>query len=305
MNYFKIPFLNPFKFVPSTKTPGIHFDDRWACEQIRSWEMNVRYRQKWNKADVTKLQCESSLVPDVLKIYNVYNLAAPAKTIAWIAMADVSAGAKVYELLFDISDLPDGIYALYVRATFGPFDKAAVSEPIHSKVSWPDTSLFNYKNSYNDHDVAFTTGISFNFRCEAAVMDMDPRRENVSFISQTRNSKLISSTPFREWHLWIASAPGVAPYITDIINRIFGCDYVLIDNKQFTAKEGVDGTIGRQKGYPLVGFIMDILESDNAESLEMSDVSVLAPGLVTTYNIETGFFGPGSVVPVTEVLENG
>jgi len=55
-NYLNIAKVLPFKFYKNTPTPGIHFDDDWACNQIRNWEKRVYYAQKWLRAYTTKLQ---------------------------------------------------------------------------------------------------------------------------------------------------------------------------------------------------------------------------------------------------------
>lgn len=300
MNHSKIPFALPFKFVRSTPTPGIHFDDSWACEQVKSFETKAIYRQKWKRTDTTPLQVESSINPDTLKIYN--SLGVQVKAIPWAA---VYAGINytIYQATFDISDLPEGVYYAYHRVTAGAIEWKYITEAIHSKDSWPNTLLISYKNSFNDFDVAWTTGIEMKFRCEAGIMDFDPKRERSDYINQVYDTTTLKATPYREFVLYIGTAPGVAPYITDILNRIFCCNYIDIQGMLFQAKSGAEGKTNRVKGYPLVGWSQDIVPAKNAQSLEDSDTTPLAPGLVSAYNIETTFFGPGSLVPVIDVEE--
>jgi hypothetical protein len=301
MNHLKIPLVLPFKFIPDTNgEPGVHFDDNWASTQIRSHEMQVRYLQKWNKADTTKLQIESSLPPANLKVMGVDGLT--KKELAWTAVV-IGVSYKIYELVFDISDLPEGIYFLYLRVAFLSIEWAAISEPIHMKDKWKRTMLFKYKNSYNDWDTAFTTGAEFAFRCEADIppAKMEPQRVRNTSISQTRNVKTLSATPYRVYKLEIAEPRGVAPWVMDLLNRIFACDHVTIEGKRYETDADAKWEHKNIEGYPLVGGSIDLVDGRNLSSLNFADTSELAPGIIVAYNIETAFFGPGTLVPITEV----
>jgi len=297
-NQFKIPKLNPFWFVPNTASPGIHFDDSWACEQIKSWERQVHYKQKWKKSDTTKLQIRSSLAPDTLKVYDINGVV--VKTIAWTAVVN-AVNYKVYELTFDISDKPEGTYFIYMRATFGSIDWASVSEPIHSKTSWPDTILITYKNSYNKDDVTFTTGVEFKFRLEAAIMDMNPERDRSAFVDQTHDVFNIYGTPYETFQLEVGKAPGVAPYILSILNRIFTCDYINIENRLYQSNDGSKVEMNRIKGYPLVGGKIEIIPAQNRTSLEFNDTTEPQLAIVTAYQMETNFFAGHVEVEVIDV----
>mgnify|MGYP000847628619 CR=1 FL=1 len=301
-NHFKIPLLWPFKMVPATTTPGIHFDDAWACEQIKSFEAKAYYRQKWVKTETTKLQIESSLAPEPLKVYKTDGTV--AKSIAWTAV-HTEISYKIYECTFDISDLAEGIYYIYQQVTFGSIDWKTISEAIHSKTNWPGTLKFTYKNSFNKDDVAWTTGLQMSFRCEAGIMDFTPEAEITAYVNQTRDARVLDGTPFRTFKLYIGEAAGVAPYIVDIINRIFSCDYVSIEGMQYAREGNAKVEVTRVKGYPLIGASLEITPASNAQSLAFADTTPLAPGVVLHYNMETAFFGPGSLVPVIDVEEQG
>lgn len=301
-NHVNFPFLLPFKFVPRSINPGVHFDDRWQCESILSFQKPAYYKQKWVKTDTTKLQIESTIAPAALKVYNAS--AQVVKTIAWTEVF-AAANYKIYELTFDISDLPDGVYWIYQQVTILAINWEALSEPIHSKASWPNTMLITYKNSFNKDGVAWTTGLQMSFRVEAAIMDMEPDAEITSYINQTRDTTVLDGTPFRKYKLYIGEAPGVSPYITDILNRIFVCDYVSIEGKRYTRESGAKLEISRQKNYPLVGASLEIVEATNQDGLQFSETTPLAPGIVIAYNMQTAFFGPGALVPVADMEEQG
>ena len=301
-NHVNFPFLLPFKLVPRTTTPGMHFDDRWQSESILPFQKTAYYRQKWVKSDTTKLQIESTIAPEGLKVYNESRVV--VKTIAW-TLVFTGPNYNIYELTFDISDLPEGLYWLYQQVTLLSINWEAISEPIHSKTAWPNTMLITYKNSFNKDGVAWTTGLQMSFRVEAAIMDMNPEAEVTSYINQTRDTMVLDGTPFRTYKLYIGEAPGVSPYIMDLLNRIFVCDYIIIEGKRYSRESGSKWEISRQKNYPLIAGSLEIVEATNTDGLQFSETTPLAPGIVIAYNIETAFFGPGSLVPVADVEEQG
>jgi hypothetical protein len=300
-NHFNIPLLWPFKMVPSTDTPGMHFDDDWHSEQIRDWEMKMYYQQKWETADTTKLQIESSIAPETLKVLDRHG--AIVKTFTWTAVL-TETYYKIYETTFDISDLDEGVYYLHQQVTFGALDWNYVSEPISMKAEWPRTLLFTFSNSFNDQDIAWTANdLEMKFRCEADIQEPDFPRDRAAYVNQTRNITNLSGIPYRTFKLVIGDAPGVAPYVVDILNRIFCCDSIDIEGLAYQSDEGSKWEINRIKGIPTIGASIDIAPEVNKTSQQSSDTTPLAPGIVMAYNIETAFFGPGSLVPVVDIEE--
>lgn len=305
MNHFKLPLVSPFKFIPlNDGEQGYHFDENLSCHQIRRNQMKVKYQQKWERLDTTQLQCESSIAPNDLILYN--SSFQVVKTFAWDAIVDLLS-YKVYQTTYDVTDVPtDGIYFLYQRVNLLGIDWHALSEPIYIKDKWKDTLKIKYKHSFNDYDVMFTTGIEFLFRCECDIPpnEIEFKRDTTEYINQTRNIYLLNGIPYRILNFNIANEPGVAPWVIDLLNRIFCCDSLVIQNRKFVAKPGSDIEMTKVKSYPLVGGTQDLLEAQNSYSLEFANTEPLAAGIVTAYEIETDFFGPGSIVPVTEVEEN-
>lgn len=300
MNHFKIPFLSPFKFVPATSSPGVHFDDAWACEQIKSFEKQAFYKQKWVKADTTPLQVESSIAPETLKLYDSNGVV--VKTFSWTEKY-AAVDYKIYETTFDVSDMAEGIYYLLQQVTIGAINWKAITEPVHVKTAWPNTMLFRYYNSYNRDDVAWTTGLQMQFRCEAGIMDFNPEAEITDYINQSHDREIIDGVPSRSFKLYIGDERGVAPWVVDLLNRIFLCDFVAIEEKEYCRAGKWE--IVRQKNYPLIGASMEIVPGQNLTSLEFADTTPLAPGIVMAYSFETGFFGEGPTVPIIEVEEYG
>lgn len=300
-NYLNIPRCSPFRFLPVTGTAGINFDSDWAYNLIKSFETKTYYYQKWQRGDSTPLQISCTILPGNIQVYDCNKKV--VKTISFTPVAVAGTlGFTVYEAIINLDSLPDdGVYYLYIKAELLSVLFEAISEPIYLKSVHDNTLLFTYRNSFNDFGVYFTTGIQYNFRCEAGVMDFQPERERFSYVDQIHNITTLSSTPFRKYKLYIGDAKGVSPYILDILNRIFSCDFVSIGDLQYETTEGSQFEVNRVKGYPLYGASIEVTEARNLSSLQLNTESPITPGIVTAYGIETDFFGDGADIYITEV----
>jgi hypothetical protein len=300
-SHFKLPFINPFRFVKYGVEDAVHFDDDWSCSLRAHYERDVRYKQKWVKSKTTKLQCESSIYPDNLIVYNVNR--AVVYNYMWTPVF-VGVNYTIYECEVDFSSLADGVYFLYQFVGFNTsLEWELISEPIDVRASWSNTLQITYKHSYNDYDVAWTTGIEMLFIIEAGIKELTPERDRTAHISQTADVTTLWGVPSRSFKLLVGLAPGVAEWVIDLLNRIFLCDYISINGMRYQNPEGAKWEIQRVKGYPLVGAQIDIVPEFNNMSHEFADATEIAAGIVTAYNIETAFFGPGALVPITDIEE--
>lgn len=305
-NYLNIPFLSPFKWVPHTLTPGIHFDANWAYQQIKSWELKRGYYQKWKRSITTKIQITATIPPDDVKVYDINQQL--IKTFVW-TIAGVGVGnEKCYETTVDFTDVAnDGVYFMYQKNTLLSVNFEAITEPILLKDNHSNLLLFSYKNSFNAHGMVWTTNIEQHFMCEAAVCDFNPDGDRNTFVDQVHNVKTLSGFPFRTFKLEVGEAPGVAPWVIDLLNRIFYCDRVILGEPggpvgiQYERPEGSKWDISRIRGYPLIGGRTDILPAQNVDSLQFIDVDPIAPGIIVAYNLDQGLFGTTTnIVHITD-----
>lgn len=309
INYVKIPLVSPFKFVPSVADAGQHFDDDWACRRIKDFERQKYYAQKWPRDRTSKFQITSTIAPEDLFVLDTNGEV--VKNLAWTLVASGATSYNFYEVEVDLSDLPEGRYFLYLVATLLSFNKEALSEPIDSKDSHSNLMEFKYKNSFNDFGVAWTANdIEMTFYCEAGITNFSPDRDRTSFINQSKNVDTLKATPGRTFRLTVGEAGGVAEWVIDLLNRIWCCDSIKLAHppnwvqKAYQSTEGSKWEITRVKGYPLIGGELEIAEQFNNDSMEMSDTAELTPGFVTSFNIETAFFGPGATVPIEDLESN-
>lgn len=281
-----------------TDTVNVHFDGNYFEKNIKPFETNVCYFQKWNLADTTLLQITSTITPSPLTI-NKNGVV--VKSIAFANVGTVALGVIVFEALVDFAGLAEGIYQVAVKGTLMSNSFEYLSEPIHLKVKHANTMLFTAYNSYNDFDVVFTTNYKLAFRCEAGIMDFNPERDRASFTDEVHYIKTLSAVPFRQYKLYIGEAAGVAPWVVDTLNRLFCCNHVEIDGLQYETNEGAKWEISRQKGYPSIGASIEITEAKNLYS-NQSASGFTSPGIVTAYDLDTNFFGASpSVVHVLDI----
>lgn len=311
-NIFEISYLSPLKAYPATSTPGVHFDDDWFHNQIKDWERNVRYYQKWQNSDIIPVQVISSIQPVTIKLYKCDKTIEPsAGQILTLISWDAANSKGVYHGNLDLTSVPPGIYWPVFEASFLTITFRYMCEPIQVKAVHKNTSLFKYKNSLNDFGIIFHGIVDataqpyqpeFIFRCEAAVMNFTPDRDRTAYRDQILNTTTLYAIPFGQFELLVATATGVAPWVVDLLNRIFCCDHVLINNKQFETPEGSKWEITRVKGYPLIGAKIDLVEANNRSSAQITTEDVPAGGVIVAYDIETDAFGtftnPASANPV-------
>lgn len=304
-NYLNIPFLTPFKFVPHSTTPGIHFDDSWSYEQIKSWQMKRGYFQKWKRSITTKIQITTTIPPDNLKVYDKNQQL--IKQFVWAVVGVGVGDERAYETTVDFTDVAtDGVYFLYQKNELLSIKFEAITEPILLADDHSNLLLFSYKNSFNDHGVIWTTGIEMKFMCEAAIVDYNPDGDRNAYVDQPHNVKTLSGTAFRTFRLDVGEAPGVAPWIIDVINRIFHLDRVLLSapggpaGMKYERPESSKWEINRVKGYPLIGGRLEILPADNLDSLQFIDVDPIQPGIIIAYDLDQGFFGTTNIVHITD-----
>lgn len=306
-NYLNIPFLTPFKWVPHTLTPGIHFDDDWSYQQIKSWEYKRGYFQKWKRSITTTIQITSTIEPDPVKVYDKQQQL--IKQFAWTVVGVGIGSEKAYALTVDFTDVAtDGVYFMYMKASLLSVLFEAITEPILLKDDHTNLLQFTYSNSYNDFGAIFLTNpkLEYVFLCEAAITDFNPDGDRNSFVDQVHDVETISAMPFRTFKLDVGEAPGVAPWVIDLLNRIWHCNKVLLGKPgqlglQYERPESSKWEIARVKGYPLIGGRLDIMPARNNSSLQFIHEDPIQPGIIVAYDLTQDFFGTNNnIVHITD-----
>jgi len=302
-NFTEIPFCSPVKFYINGSN-GIHLDQDFAVNQIKPFETFYCYKQKWQFGDSTPLQIISTVAPSDIVVYTGESKLA-GLSFPWTMVGSGGAlGVNLFECTINLDALIPGYYHLYFEAKLMSYAAKFVSEKLDVRAFHRNTLMFSYRNSVNDFGAYFYTGIIYNFRCEAGLMEYQPEAEGSDYVDQVYDLSILKSTPFDTFRLFIGEAPGVANYVVKILNYIFACDTVrirrdLLDSGMlFTKAVNDKWEATRHKGWPNAGWVTTVQPSVNQSSLQYNDGSTLTPGVVTAYDIDTNLF---STEPVETV----
>jgi len=309
-NFTDIAFMNPIKWYKNTATPGIHLDDDFAVNQIKVFQYKVCYAQKWQYGDATPLQVVSTVAPSPIKIYTSAGKEVIGATFPWTLVGTSGTlGVNLFECNINFDAITAGFYHLYFEANLLSYSAKFVSEKIHVSAFHKNTMLFSYRNSKNILGVYFNTGVTFNFRCESALLDYQPEMEGKDYVDQIFNTTILSATPYDTFKLFVGEAPGVPNYIVKILNHIFSCDYVNIRRDlndpglAYVKPVGEKWEATRVKGFPQFGWATTVQPAVNQSGIQFNDDgNPLTPGIVTAYNIGTDLFSlePVEIVHITD-----
>lgn len=269
-NEIYIPFLNPVTFyeVNPTELPQYltkHFDSYWQKEQLKDFETQVYYKQKWQTNDTIYLQFESNFAAIGVQLISCTQ----AVIIDQVATQEREnlnmPGFYVYENTISLASVPEGTY--FVKLILGDGTTVMISEPLQVQETWPNTILFEYSNSTFHGDVIFETGIQFGFRCEAFITRLEPANERTSYRDQKMNPTVLKSVPYRKWKLEIGHFTGIPDWVIDKQNWIWSCDDVVVDGKSFAVADGGQFEENEiDKVYPFRTWTLNIQEGVNRYS---------------------------------------
>jgi hypothetical protein len=305
VQYFKISHANPFKFYEEKTTSSMHMDMDWAYSRIQSYKTRRRYNQRWQTGDETKIELVSTITPESLKVLNEDG--SIVSSFAWSEKLS-GAGFKVYEATVNLDSVTvnskNHILYLYQRATLMSADFKAISEPIEVRTSWPKTKVFRYTNSEDKHGIFFHRGVTFAFRIEADIDDYKPGSEASDFIDELHNGEILNSTEYDTFKLHIGDQDGIADWALKLMNIITRMDSWTVESNAddplaYFREAKANWDVNRVKGNPLCGASVDVMPAVNKTGLELTH-DALYPGIVTGYNLDTGFFGEGDEIAVTE-----
>jgi hypothetical protein len=298
--YFYISKALPVTFyqlgVPATAGKNfIHLDEDWFSAQIKPWEQEITYYQKWQQTDTITLQVLSEF--STIRLDLIDCAGKVVKTMPFVKKVTSIVGQlwQVYEVSMQMADVDEGLY--YLLITVGNNILQFISEPQDIALLHEDTILHTYKNSTNSFEVIYATGVQFTFRAEATITDYAPGNVQAVYEDQTLNLVELSATPFDTFRYKLGASYGVPPWVAKKVNFIFCNDFVLLDEMQYVRADGAKLEPNRADRYPMAGWSMDVRPANNAFSgaydPSFNDVVAVA------YNIKGDTFGATNGLPST------
>lgn len=307
----QIPDLNPLRFIDNSSLNN-GFDGNYSVNQLNWYQVENCYFQPWLQSDILKLQIIADEVPADLEFKDQYGNT--IDTAAW-APATLIIPAypdlTIYELEYSFSNLPIGRY----EAIFGDFG----SEPFEVLEDDDRTILLKYKNSRNDYDTVFDTGIEFNFRIHGAIDNYSPQNEREVFYDQKKNVTQLSSIAWRRFTFTMGiREAGLPRWIIDRYNIISQCDQISYDNVYYQIAEDANIEVEQNFDYAYIwqatvdiepvdnNFIRYVTQPDGSGVQTFTPVQKVTPfyNVAGAFNV-AGVFKYLSKIESVDLLKSG
>ncbi len=298
VNKLYIPFINPIRFyevdkVVLDKYYTKHFDDFEFSKRLYGWQPKVDYDQIWQDTDIIKLQFTSNIDPIIVSLIDEYGQSVITLPALVGLPNKFELGTYSYEVAMSLASVPSGCYRVKITAgSDGPLQKIYISDcqNISSEVI-TESICIEYSNSRFTQDVIFETGIKFQFRCFGHFAQFEPTRKDEYYKDQRYNPTLLNSKIGRQYSVYFSNELGISDDTIDLINRIWACDNVLIDNKSFCIAENAKLEFVQEEGYPLRGLKLNVEEGINRNSKVMLIDGDPTKKIISTIIVDAAVFG--------------
>lgn len=267
MGTHKISLVSPIRFHNAAT-------DDFFYNKIPAWEYSKGYCQKYRHGDRPYIQvvsstvatCTMSLITNEGTVIGSWPVGDSGRTYR---------GDRVYHWInyFPLGG-SDGIYFLKLVISDSHGSLTMYSEPIELSSDSPDTVAIRYSHDENDFDRVFVGSnvMQSLLRIEAGVKTdgFAPGGKFTMFADLNYNSVILQSQPYNVEKWTFGPSEGIPNYMADIINRIFGLSTVEIDGVQYSRNEGAKIERSGVNEYPLAGWSLDLIKSENPYSYEAS-----------------------------------
>lgn len=199
-----------------------------------------QYYQPWQTNDTTKIQVLSDFefTVSVKDRYtnNVKITIVPIEVTSII----VDQSFKVYEFDVNFAAIGIGYYYIDIDVEDG---RTFRSQTMAVQTVWPDSLLIQYKNSFNDFSVDFSTGILFTHRFHGLFSDYKPSFDDSIYIDQEYNPLQQDSVTYDVFTLTAKKCPN---WELKLLNEILNCDTKRIDSQFYEKTEGANWDVTRE-----------------------------------------------------------
>ncbi len=293
---FDVSPLNPLKFYqlsdyleafkPSTNPNQYNifnanynyrqFDADFFYRNIKTFDEKRGYYQPYQQGDIIRIQFLG--VDDIVggayagNPYTCYLLDACGSIVGTYNVTSPSAtlvnGSRIREVYIPLFNVAEGYYQVAIRRRqISVFDYSRwhiISEPIWVLQQHHNTTLIEYSNTDNTQGILFEFGMQFQFRVHGALMELETQSKFNVYEDEPMNLTMLSSVPYRKW-TWNIGGEGfqIPEWMADKIERITGCDTMLIDGKQYTRAEGAKLEANRKPLTPIASYKMNLRETSD------------------------------------------
>ena len=281
IEYVKFPKLNPLRWL---KYDGTSTDD-FFYNQVPDYEGARLYEQPYEQSDPinAQIQYRTSMISSVKMelVDEDMNVVATATNVPL-----VTVGSWDYLHFSMVAPALTGCYYGLITLTMTDSStQVYISEPVRLAASHEGTIAIDYGHDENDFDMVFQPGavglsdtdalsfvssdaIIYRLRVEGGLWSKDKKvgSDDVVYINESHNSTLLNAVPYDIFTYSFGTAKGVPFYILDIINRIFSCANVRIDDVMYTKNESAGLDIAGVERYSLQTATLQLLYKENESS---------------------------------------
>ncbi len=313
-NFLYIPKSNPVKFFETNlqqlpKYFTKHLEKYSFKDRLYDWQEQVNFCQIWQKEDIINLQFSSNYAPIIVSLLNEYG----EEVVSLPALIGLPnkyiSNTFIYQASISLATIPQGCY--YIKIVSGlvsPTQKVLISDKqFVSDTQIENSLLFEYYNHRFLHDVLYETNIKFQYRVFGAIGFLDPVRNDEKAKDQRYNPILLNSRLSEQFELFIGGNYGVADDTIVLLNHIWSCSNVFIDEKSFALVSNFEFvTI---ENYPKRGVKLKIEEGINRSSMIYSTPQDPNKKLITTVIVDARIFGDtanqgsNNVIPVFNIVQ--
>jgi hypothetical protein len=277
---FTVPLINPLRYVELDYSDNYNtkfFDLFKHRDTLKDFEQPTDYYQPFNLDDplTQYIVSANNVAPDIN-----YHRSCDGKIVHTETMVNAFSFTlppepggivqlEVYTNTTDLNDLGEGLY--YARITDGTTtiesNLFCVSEN-HS-----NTILVKYRNTKVFQGVIFEKLLAldadfyFYLRVQGYIRHNLPERVATTYEDQLLNMTSLRSVPYNSWS-YITDSSGIATYMIDLLNRVFGCSDLYMDNRRFTIPQEAKWEEKEEEFYPLRGWGIDLRERITQTSLD-------------------------------------
>lgn len=269
MNRLIVPYINPLHYtvqgyVQDQHYQSRHFDD-FDFKDIRlSFEEYVSFYQPWQQSDSIRQQFQSDFSPIVANVIDVNGKVWYSAPFAPVRVNKNDSALFIYESDISLSILPAGIYQMRIDCG-SPVSTTLLSNYFTVDAAVPESLLLEYTNYQYYADVFFETGFSPMLRVYGFNRYKGPGSRITGYEDQPADYVTLKKWNYRTYEFTTRSE-GIPDYLIDMIDRIFGCSSLKIDDRYFSIADGAKWSVQEEAYYTMKGWSIDLREAQNRDS---------------------------------------
>lgn len=290
--------LNPLHFVQKGFTPlpqyrSKHLDDYHYPDTSFDWMASPEWIQPFQQNDRLQLQVFSEIGPVAAILLNETGDEVYQSNFAQKQRSFFLPTWFIYELDWDLSIFPEGIYRLQLKFGSGASALYLISNLFFIQEVIDGSYLVEYWHYREKEGIFFETGFKTQVRTFGSLVYDEPGSKNIVYEDQVLDPVLVSSKSFDTWRFYIGDSAGTPDFQLPMWRMIFGCQNVKIDSRLYT--RNTDQTQLEKKeedGYALKGWSIVLRDRYNRGSRKFTvdPQAELVTGLNAVITVETKGF---------------